>query len=95
MNNKISQLAKTIGKVMGLAMATLPLAQTYAQPSNSENSDNNIEYSTAKPTRSTIPVLKLSLHNMNTGKFVSSHGSHSSHRSHSSHSSHRSSSFVY
>jgi hypothetical protein len=95
MSNKISQLAKTISKVMGLAIATLPITQTYAQPTTSENSDNTIEYSTAKSTRSTIPVLKLSLNNMNTGKFVSSHGSHRSHSSHSSHSSHRSSSFVY
>ena len=95
MSNKISQLAKTIGKIMGLAIATLPITQTQAQLNTSENSDNTIEYSAAKPTRSTIPVLKLSLNNMNSGTFVSSHGSHRSHSSHSSHSSHRSSSFVY
>jgi|Laugresbdmm110sd_1035091.scaffolds.fasta_scaffold01097_3 hypothetical protein len=95
MTNKISQLAKTIAKVIGLASATLPVSQSFAQPTSSENSGNTIEYSTAKTTRSTIPVLKLSLNNMNNGKFVSSHGSHRSHSSHSSHSSHRSSSFVY
>jgi len=61
MTNKISQLAKTIAKVIGLASATLPVSQSFAQPTSSENSGNTIEYSTAKTTRSTIPVLKLSL----------------------------------
>ena len=38
MGNKISQLAKTISKVMGLAIATLPVTQAYAQSNTSENS---------------------------------------------------------
>jgi hypothetical protein len=95
MNKKVSQLAKTIGKVMGLAIATLPVSQTFAQSSSNDNSSNSIEYSSAKSANNSIPVLKLSLNNMNTGRFVASHRSHSSHSSHHSHSSHRSSSFVY
>ena len=38
MSKKITQLTKAIGKVMGLAIATLPVSQTFAQSSSNDNS---------------------------------------------------------
>lgn len=98
MKKNLINLSKKISQVMGLALTALTVSDTNAAntaPYSEELSSRNIDYVSNASARKTIPVLKLSVNNMTSGKLVSSHGSHRSHSSHSSHSSHRSRSFVY